>query len=137
MSKMNSITIPRNIVNAILKLAQSDSEKEICGLISCDATHNMQLYPVTNISSSADTLFEMDPAETINAMKQMRNDNAELFAIFHSHPHSPAYPSKTDIEQAGYPDALYLIISLNTKGVLELKGYKIQQDSVSSVDLVL
>lgn len=134
---MQKITLPRTIVNTILKLAQSRTEKEICGLISKKPDGEMKLYPIDNIASDPERFFEMDPAETISSMKHMRKENAELFAIFHSHPHSPAFPSKTDIEQAGYPDALYLIISLNTKGVLELKGYKIQQDSVSSVDLVL
>ena len=79
----------------------------------------------------------MDPAETIQAMKTMRNEESELFAIYHSHPSSPAIPSKTDIEKAGYPDALYLIVSLNTTGVIEIKGYKIQQDSVTPVDLII
>jgi len=134
---MHTINLPRPVVNTLLKLAQSKTDREVCGLISRQADNQMNVYPVNNIASDPERFFEMDPAETINVMKQLRESEAELFAIYHSHPHSPAYPSKTDIEQAGYPDALYLIISLNTKGVLELKGFKIQQDSVSSVDLVL
>lgn len=134
---MHTYKLPRPIVNHILTLAQSKTEQEVCGLISLDANQQMKLYPVTNISDQPDRLFEMDPAETIKAMKAIREQGAELFAIFHSHPHSPAYPSKTDIEKAGYPEALYLIVSLNTKGVLELKGYKIQGDSVAPADLAL
>lgn len=134
---MNPINLPRSVVNTLLKLAQSKTEKEVCGLISRQANNEMKVYPVNNIAHDPECFFEMDPAETINVMKKIRESEAELFAIYHSHPHSPAYPSKTDIEQAGYPDALYLIISLNTKGVLELKGFRIQQDSVTNIDLVL
>jgi len=134
---MHAINLPRPVVNNLLKLAQSKTDKEVCGLISRQSNNEMKVYPVNNIASEPERFFEMDPAETINVMKQIRESEAELFAIFHSHPHSPAYPSKTDIEQAGYPNALYLIISLNTKGVLELKGFKIQQDSVINIDLSL
>lgn len=134
---MHSYSLPRHIVNTMLRLAQSQSEKEVCGLISQDPSGNMKLYPVKNIATAPDRLFEMDPAETVNAMKSMREQGAALFAIYHSHPHSPAYPSKTDIEQAGYPEALYLIVSLDTKGVLEIKGFKINNKDVECIDLVL
>ena len=134
---MSTIKLPREIVNKILAHAQSKSEREVCGLISIANGKNMKLFAITNTATDSSHFFEMDPGETIQAMKTMRDEQSELFAIYHSHPSTPATPSKTDIEKAGYPDALYLIISLNTKGVLELKGYKIQEDSVTSVDLVL
>ncbi len=134
---MSTIQLPRQIVNKILAHAQSRSEREVCGLISHDKNNKMKLFAITNTATDSSHFFEMDPGETIQTMKTMRDEQTELFAIYHSHPSTPATPSKTDIEKAGYPDALYLIISLNTKGVLELKGYKIQQDSVIPVDLAL
>ncbi|MCK4709822.1 MAG: M67 family metallopeptidase [Gammaproteobacteria bacterium] len=132
---MQTVHLPRQIVNKIMALAQTKEQQEICGLISKKADGQMVLLPVSNIATEPSHFFEMDPAETIQAMKTIRDEKSELFAIYHSHPDSPAYPSKTDIEKAGYPEALYLIISLNTKGVIELKGFKIQQDTISQVDL--
>jgi proteasome lid subunit RPN8/RPN11 len=35
----------------------------------------------------------------------------DLAAIFHSHPNGPAEPSATDVAQAYYPEAAYLILS--------------------------
>lgn len=134
---MSTIQLPRQIVNKILAHAQSKSEREVCGLISRDKNNKMKLFAITNTATDSSHFFEMDPGETIQTMKTMRDEQSELFAIYHSHPSTPAIPSKTDIEKAGYPDAIYLIISLNTKGVLELKGYKIQHDSVISIDLAL
>ena len=64
----------------------------------------------------------------------MRDKNEELFAIYHSHPTAPAIPSATDIKLATYPDAVFLIISLNTKGVLELRGFKINNKSAKPVE---
>ena len=73
----------------------------------------------------------------IEAMRQMREQGETLFAIYHSHPHAPAEPSHLDIEQANYPEALYLIISLNTKGVLELRAFTLQHGEATAVELIV
>ena len=70
-------------------------------------------------------------------MKQMRDKGETLFAIYHSHPNAPAVPSSADIEHAAYPEALHLIISLNTKGVLELRAFKISGKSLHEMALNL
>lgn len=134
---MYSVKLPRQIVNKILTLAQEKSDKEVCGLISLNSDDKMKLFSIANIATDDSHFFAMEPSETIQAMKSMRDDNAELFAIFHSHPSTPATPSKTDIAEVGYPDALYLIISLNTKGVLELKAYQIHDEKVINIDLAI
>ena len=70
-------------------------------------------------------------------MAKMRELGEELFAIYHSHPTTPALPSFYDLDEAAYPDALYLIISLNTKGILEMRGFKIQQKTAMEVPLIM
>ena len=134
---MPSIKLPRQIVNQLMLHAQHNDKNEVCGLISQNTDQEMTLYPMKNIATDPAHYFQMDGPQMIRTMKSIREEGAELFAIYHSHPSTPATPSKTDIEKAGYPDALYLIISLNTKGVIELKGYKIQQDSTTSIDLII
>ena len=78
----------------------------------------------------------MEPKQQVAAMKTMRESGEELFAIYHSHPNAPAIPSARDIEQAAYPDAYYLIISLNTKGVLEMRCFKLLHDE-NIVEIIL
>jgi proteasome lid subunit RPN8/RPN11 len=67
----------------------------------------------------------MKPEEQIEAMRKMRSKGEELFAIYHSHPSTPPKPSAIDLDQANYPGILHIIISLNTKGVLEMRGFRI------------
>ena len=69
----------------------------------------------------------MDPEGQIDAMRKIRELDEELFAIYHSHPTAPAEPSPTDLEQIGYPDTLQIIISLDTKGVLEMRGFRLRE----------
>lgn len=70
-------------------------------------------------------------------MRSIREQHEQLLAIFHSHPHAPAQPSATDLEYALYPDVLNLIISLNTKGLLEMRGFIINNKIAEEVTLTL
>jgi len=133
---MKNINLPRNIVNRLLTLSQQDSEIESCGLIGAIDTTPAHVYPVENIATDKQRLFEMQPAEQIAAMKLMRERKESLFAIYHSHPHAPAEPSLLDIQQANYSDIIYLIISLNIKGVLEMKGFYLCDGKFEDVGLV-
>ena len=65
----------------------------------------------------------------------MRDNGEELKAIYHSHPEAPAQPSLDDIRQHEYPDVLYLIVSLATRGVLDLRGFRIRNGKIEAVEI--
>ena len=136
-SKTSETAIPRKIVQNLLHHAQQTPEQEVCGLISSLNKIPYRSYPIENTADKPETFFNLDPQQQIQAMAQMRENGEQLFAIYHSHPTAPAIPSNTDIEQANYPDALYIIISLDTKGVLELRGYQIANNQFIEVPLRL
>lgn len=131
------ICIPRKITTQLLHLAQISPEIEICGLIGSINGLPTHCYPVTNIAEHPEQRFLLDPAQQISAMTAMREQGETLFAIYHSHPTAPAQPSATDLEMAAYPEAIYLIISLNTKGILEMRGFKIADKIASEIELSL
>lgn len=132
------INLPRKITNQLLHLAQLSPEEEICGLIGANSDGcAVSCYPITNNAETPANRFNLDPSQQIAAMKQMRDRQEILFAIFHSHPHAPAEPSATDIAQASYLEALHLIISLKTKGVLEMRGFKIGSGLARELELRL
>lgn len=132
---MPNIQIPRLIVNGILSHAQHSPEQEICGLIAARDGRPTRCVRVKNASREPGHLFAMDPKEQIDAMREFREQGEELFGIYHSHPHAPAAPSPRDLAEAAYPEALYLIVSLNTKGVLEMRGFHLRDHEVEGVDL--
>ena len=132
------VALPRELVNQILHHALSSPELEVCGLIGAKAGLPASCYPVENAAAMPQLRFQLDPAGQINAMRQIRERGEELFAIFHSHPAAPAEPSPLDLADAVYLDVLYLVISLNTKGVLEMRGFWIGEDkSVAEIRLLL
>ena len=134
---MNAVRLPRHIVNQLLHLAQKSPDEEICGLISRDRSGFRKCYPVANAAGDRKHLFALDPHGQIAAMRSMRERGEELAAIYHSHPDAPPLPSMADVEQHEYPDVLYLIVSLGTKGVLELRGFHIRHRAIEEVPIGL
>lgn len=131
------IQIPRRLANQLLHLAQISPDFEICGLIGGKNGLPSSCYPIKNTAEQPQQHFQLDPGQQISAMTKMRDQGEELFAIYHSHPTAPATPSAVDLELASYPEALYLIISLNTKGILEMRGFKINHKSAQEIVLSL
>lgn len=132
-----AIQLSRKITIELLHLAQVSPEQEVCGLIGSINNKASSCYPIENTAEQPENRFQLDAKQQINAISTMREKNETLFAIYHSHPTTPAFPSATDIKLATYPEAVYLIISLNTKGVLEIRGFKIFNKSVEEITLSL
>ena len=132
-----AITIPRPLVNQILAHAQRADTLEVCGLIGSREGIPTHCYPVTNIADQPARRFAMDPQGQLDAQRAMHDRGEDLWAIYHSHPDEPALPSVVDMEELNYPDTLYLVVSLNTKGVLELRGFRMNTIEPTAVDLTI
>ena len=140
-----TLYLPRPLVNKILAHAQQNSDAEVCGLIGssnndCNGSNTSTektYYAIRNVSENPQYRFLMDAPQQIKAMKKMREKQQKLFAIVHSHPATGAIPSRLDIEENAYRDVFYIVISLNTKGVLEMRAYIPQEDRMSEIELVL
>ena len=120
-----ALILSRHLVQQIFHHAQSAPEAEVCGLISETQNGELAARKINNRAADPSKVFNMDEAELVIAMQSMRENQQRLFAIYHSHPTSAAVPSARDLEEIGYPDAWQLIISLNTKGVLELRAWRL------------
>lgn len=133
----NQIQLPRKLASKLLHLAQQSPTQEICGLISLKNGTLQTCYPITNVATKPQNRFLLDEKEQIHALKTMREKGEELFAIYHSHPTAAAYPSTLDLEMANYENALYFIISLNVKGILELRAFQIENKHATEIVITL
>ncbi len=102
---------------------------EACGLLAGTVNRAEKMYAMTNVEPS-NVSYMMDPGEQFKAMKEMRADGTRMVAIYHSHPHSPAYPSPKDVSLAFYSDSLYLIIGLSGGEEPEIRAYEIIDGTV-------
>lgn len=124
------IRMPKTIYDQMLAHATAEAPIECCGLLSGRNGLVEQIYPMTNIHRSP-VSYLIDPKEQFAVFKEMRAKEIELLAIYHSHPQTTAYPSPTDVRQAYYPDAVYIIVSLEDPARPVVKAFRIVADRIT------
>ncbi|MBF0382201.1 MAG: M67 family metallopeptidase [Magnetococcales bacterium] len=128
--------IPRVILNKILGHAQRSAPAECVGILSGNDRDITGWHPLKN-SLDQNNRFLADPEQQIELFKTLRQQNRDVVAIYHSHPTSPPVPSELDIAQSEYPNALYLIVSLDTEGCIEINGYRINNGKAVEESLTI
>ena len=104
---------------------------EACGLLvgaygADEATH---LFPTKNAAASA-MVYEIDPKEMLGVDRQAQALGADIMGVFHSHTHTAAYPSPTDIEQALDPGWHYVLVSLRDTHPV-VRSYRILEGAIT------
>ena len=79
--------------------AQEAVPNECCGIIAGANGKIMKLYPTTNAEHSP-LRYRIDPKELLTIYKEIEDKEWDLLGIYHSHTHTEAYPSDTDIKLA-------------------------------------
>lgn len=106
--------IPRSLADAMIEHAQEEDPNECCGLLAGTEAGVQKHYRMTNIEKSP-YRYSMDGKELLLTYREIEDAGMEIQVIYHSHTHSPAYPSQTDVRLATWPDAYYLLLSLADK----------------------
>ena len=123
------------LLEKIIEHARAAHPLEGCGLIVGPGPGEGQRFiPMENALASA-TAYEIDPAQLIRTLRNLRDAGEELVAIYHSHPSGPAHPSRRDIERAYHPDAAYLIVSLAEPEHPRAAVFRISKGESFEVDL--
>jgi proteasome lid subunit RPN8/RPN11 len=86
---------------------------EACGLFAGEAlTARVDVfYPCGNTAGSS-KLYTIDPKDHLRADRDADDRGLEILGVMHSHTHTVAYPSPTDVAQAPDPAWHYVIVSL-------------------------
>jgi proteasome lid subunit RPN8/RPN11 len=129
--------IARSLIDEMVAHAREDLPNECCGMVGGTDGEASAVIRVENAAASP-LRFEMDPQGQYNALKAIEDDGKELLAIYHSHTKSAAYPSQTDVNQAvNWPDAIYLIVSLEDEDAPDVKGYWLKDLKIADVELIV
>jgi len=129
--------IARSLIDELIAHAREDLPNECCGMVGGSDERARSVVPVANAAASP-LRFEMDPQGQYNALKQIEDAGDELLAIYHSHTKSAAYPSQTDVNQAvNWPDAIYVIVSLEDPGAPDVKGYWLKDLRIADAELIV
>jgi proteasome lid subunit RPN8/RPN11 len=112
-----SVVLPAAIRSAIVAHARAEYPNEAAGIIVGDADpaaggEASRFVPMRNEAASP-YRYTIDATELLRLTIAVEDADEVFWGIVHSHTHSPARPSPTDIGLALYPQPLYLIVSLS------------------------
>jgi [CysO sulfur-carrier protein]-S-L-cysteine hydrolase len=129
----SSIRIPTEILDALLTHARTNSPIESCGLLAGRNSTITNFYSTANSSPTPTTNYEIPPQDLFRIMRELRNANLDLLAIYHSHPTSENAPSPTDIARAYYPETAYIIVSPQAAARNPIRAYQIREAQVTEL----
>ncbi len=131
---VEDLTLAPGILEEVIEHSKACYPEEGCGLIAGARNVGSMFAPIENALKSP-TEYEMEPAQLIHALREMRSAGTQLVAIYHSHPRGPAQPSKKDIERAYYPEAAHLIVSLAERERPQIAAFRIMDGETFEIEL--
>jgi [CysO sulfur-carrier protein]-S-L-cysteine hydrolase len=119
---------------AILATCLRALPNEGCGLLLGNSEGVVsEVVASDNVADSA-KVYEIDPKILLDTFRRVDREGLTLLGIFHSHTHSEAYPSPTDVRQAPDPAWHYLLVTLATTPP-ELRSFRVVDGEVSEESL--
>jgi [CysO sulfur-carrier protein]-S-L-cysteine hydrolase len=128
------LKISGEYVDEIVAHAREEMPNECCGIVATLDGAAVRVFRATNAEASP-VRYSLDPREQYLITMEIEEQGWDLGAIYHSHTRSKAYPSQTDVNLAFYPDALYLIVSLENPDLPDLRAFRIASEAIEEVAL--
>jgi proteasome lid subunit RPN8/RPN11 len=88
-----------------------------------------------NVADSA-RIYEIDPKVLLRTTRRADDEGLQVIGVFHSHTHSEAYPSPTDVRQAPDPSWHYVLVSLLDSPAV-VRGFRVVDESVDEEPVVI
>jgi proteasome lid subunit RPN8/RPN11 len=113
--------------------AQAELPNECCGLlagtIGKDGIARIERrYGLVNALASP-TEYESDPRSMFAACRDMREQDLDILAVYHSHPTSPPIPSRKDRERNYMGEVIHFIVGLAQRATPEVQGWWLAADT--------
>jgi proteasome lid subunit RPN8/RPN11 len=136
------IRISRADWQAIIDHAVDEKAKpaEACGLLAGEPgdIDVKAVYPCRNAAppERQDLIYELDSGDFLKADRDAQAKGWEIVGVYHSHTHTEALPSPTDIAQAPDPSWHYILVSLRLPTPV-VRSFSIVDGKVAEEPLVL
>lgn len=128
------LRVAAGLLGELIAKCRAGLPNESCGLAAGSDGEITHLFPLANTASSP-IRYEVDPLEQLDAYHAIADAGLDVLAVYHSHPATPARPSRTDIAEAYDPDSAYLIVSF-AENPAHARAFNIVDGAVTELTLV-
>ena len=133
------LRLPSSVRDQLVAHALDGLPEEACGLLAAapGTDEVVRFYPCRNAAASA-RLYEVHPLDHLHADRDAEAQGLEIVGVVHSHTHTPAYPSPTDVAQVPDPSWHYVIVSLAREyPEPEVRSYRIVDGQIEEEPVTL
>lgn len=136
------LRISRTDWQKIIDHALEEAEKpaEACGLLAGQPgdIDVRAVYPCGNAAppERQNFVYELDSRDYLKADRDARENGWDIIGVYHSHTHTGALPSPTDVAQAPDPGWHYILVSLRLPTPV-VRSFTIVDGEVAEEPLVL
>jgi proteasome lid subunit RPN8/RPN11 len=131
------LRLPRDLYLQMVAHCITGLPEEACGVLAGDPVSGTvdRLYPTRNEAASA-RVYAVDSRDLLQADRDAERNGTQLIGVFHSHTHTDAYPSPTDVDQAPDPSWHYVVVSLRDSHPV-VRSYRIGGGLVEEESVVV
>ena len=126
------IDVVRRVLDEVQSHALAEHPRECCGMLLGTPGHIVDCARAANLEEGT-TRFRIDPRDHIRAIRDARSRELDVVGFYHSHPRSRAYPSDTDVAEAGYAGVVHLIVGVDEQGEPEARLFTIDGATISEL----
>ena len=125
------LELPQSVVDEVVARAVEEYPYESCGLLAGPPGGGVvtRFYRCRNAAESA-RVYTVDPGDHLRAERDAEARGWEIIGVVHSHTHTAAFPSPTDVGQAPDPAWHYAIVSLQHDEPA-LRSFRIDDETVT------
>lgn len=109
---------------------------EACGLIAGNSPDNADVFYATDNDAHSTRVYVVPPLQHLRAERDAEDAGMILTGVVHSHTHTDAYPSPTDVAAAPDPSWHYVIVSLRDEAAV-LRSFRIVDGNITEEPVIL
>jgi [CysO sulfur-carrier protein]-S-L-cysteine hydrolase len=129
-----TLTLPQSFVDEMVTHAREDAPNECCGIIAADNGRAVKLFRAKN-SEASPYRYSVEPKDLFRIYRECEGNGWSFLAIYHSHTASEAYPSPTDVRLASWPEAYYVLVSLQDTAKPVVRAFRILDGAISEEEI--
>jgi proteasome lid subunit RPN8/RPN11 len=129
-----TLSLPQSFLDEMIAHAQEDAPNECCGIIAGADGHAVKLFRAKNAEASP-YRYSVEPKDLFRIYRECEANGWDFLAIYHSHTASEAYPSPTDVRLAFWPEAYYVLVSLQDAAKPVVRAFRILEGAISAEEI--
>lgn len=125
------LRLPGTVLAEMLAHVEAGYPDEACGVLAGVQGRVARHFPAANASDTPRTFSEIGPGELLAIWNEIDTHDWQMLAYYHSHPHTPAYPSPRDVLWShGWPGTFYIIFSLADRARPVVRAFLIEGETI-------